>query len=216
MLGRNLEKDAIEMAAKNQRILENGFRIFTEKSFEKVKMTDVSDAAEIAISSLYRYYSSKPKLIIAISTWVWEEYMKESVKKKRNRKDVGRTAAEEFDAFLESFLDLYRNHKDILRFNQFFNVYLQSEVIPEEEKKPYLDMIRALEARFGETYRKGQQDGTLRTDLPEKKLFSVTIHLMLAAVTRYAVGLVYNEGTDAEEELRLQKEMLLERFCVSR
>ena len=142
--------------------------------------------------------------------------MKESVKKKRNRKDVGRTAAEEFDAFLESFLDLYRNHKDILRFNQFFNVYLQSEVIPEEEKKPYLDMIRALEARFGETYRKGQQDGTLRTDLPEKKLFSVTIHLMLAAVTRYAVGLVYNEGTDAEEELRLQKEMLLERFCVSR
>ena len=136
MLGRNLEKDAIEMAVKNQRILENGFRIFTEKSFEKVKMTDVSDAAEIAISSLYRYYSSKPKLIIAISTWVWEEYMKESVKKKRNRKDVGRTAAEEFDAFLESFLDLYRNHKDILRFNQFFNVYLQSEVIPEEEKKP--------------------------------------------------------------------------------
>ena len=121
-MGRNLEKDAIEMAAKNQRILENGFRIFTEKSFEKVKMTDVSDAAEIAISSLYRYYSSKPKLIIAISTWVWEEYMKESVKKKRNRKDVGRTAAEEFDAFLESFLDLYRNHKDILRFNQFFNV----------------------------------------------------------------------------------------------
>ena len=51
-MGRNLEKDAIEMAAKNQRILENGFRIFAENTIEKVTMLDVAKAAGIAISSL--------------------------------------------------------------------------------------------------------------------------------------------------------------------
>jgi len=35
---------------------------------------------------------------------------------------------------------------------------------------------------------------------------------MLAVVSRYAVGLAYNEETDVEEELRLQKEMLMQRF----
>ena len=213
-MGRNLEKDAIEMAAKNQRILENGFRIFAEKTIERVKMTDVAEAAGIGIASLYRYYSTKPELIMAISTKIWDEYTKDNRKKLEETKGAGRTAAEEFDFFLESFLDLYRNHKDMLRFNQFFNVYLQSGEITDEQKKPYTDMIRALEVRFGDTYHKGQQDGTLNTDLPEKEMFSATLHLMLAVVTRYAVGLAYNENTDKDAELQLMKEMLVQRFCV--
>ncbi len=214
-MGRNLEKDAIEMAAKNQRILENGFRIFAENSIEKVTMNDVAKAAGIAVSSLYRYYSTKPKLVMGISTWVWNEYAKENARKEAETAKTDRTAAEMFDFYLESFLDLYQNHKDLLRFNQFFNTYLLSEVISEEERAPYIDMIRGLEARFGEIYRKGLQDGTLHTDIPEKKLFSLTIHLMLAVVTRYAIGLVYrNEETDAAEELQMQKELLIRQYTV--
>ena len=77
---------------------------------------------------------------------------------------------------------------------------------------PYLDMVRGLERRFDKIYQKALQDGTLRTDISGKKMFSTTLHLMLAVVTRYAVGLVYNEESDAEEELRLQKDMLVRRF----
>ena len=38
--------------------------------------------------------------------------------------------------------------------------------------------------------------------------------LMLAAATRYAVGLAYNGDGDAEEELRMQKEMLVRHYTV--
>ncbi len=209
-MGRNLEKDAIEMAAKNQRILENGFRIFAENTIERVTMVDVAKAAGIAVSSLYRYYSTKPRLVLAISTWAWENYAREDERKEAAKPD--RTAAGIFEAYLDSFLDLYRNHKNLLRFNQFFNIYLVSEAISEEEMEPYLDMVKGLERRFGKIYQKALQDGTLRTDIPQKKMFSATLHLMLAVVTRYAVGLVYNDETDAEEELLLQKEMLMRRF----
>lgn len=213
-MGRNLEKDAIEMAAKNQRILENGFRIFAENSIEKVTMNDVAKAAGIAISSLYRYYSTKPKLVMAVSTWAWSEYTKENERKEEEMAVSGRTAAEMFDYYLETFIDLYNNHRDLLRFNQFFNIFLITEAVTEEEKQPYVDMILGLAKRFGRIYRKAREDGTLRTDLSEKKMFSVTLHLMLAVVTRYAVGLVYSEETDAEEELRMQKRMLMERFAI--
>ena len=214
-MGRNLEKDAIEMAAKNQRILENGFRIFAENSIEKVTMSDVAKAAGVAVSSLYRYYNTKPTLVVAISTWAWNEYTKENARKATESGKPDRTAAEMFDFYLESFLDLYYNHKNLLRFNQFFNTYLLSVAISEEERMPYIDMIRGLEARFGEIYDKGRQDGTLRTDIPEKQLFSLTLHLMLAIVTRYAIGLVYqNDKTDPETELRMQKELLLAKFTV--
>ena len=214
-MGRNLEKDAVEMAAKNRRILESGFRIFTQNTIEKVKMTDVAEAAGIGIASLYRYYSTKSALVLAVSAWVWEEYLKEHAEKQAEAGKENATAAERFGFFLESFIDLYRNHSDILRFNQFFNVYIWTERIAPEEMEAYEKVIKTLEERFAGLYRTGQRDGTLRTELPEKKMFSAALHLMLAAVTRYAVGLAYyNEYTDPEEELRLQKEMLMQRFCV--
>ena len=213
-MGRNLEKDAIEMAAKNQRILESGFRIFAEKGIEKVTMNDIAEAAEIGIASLYRYYPSKPAVVLAVGAWVWDEFSKENRKKQSELQTTDQTGAEMFDFYLESFLDLYREHKDLLRFNQFFNVYLQIEDVSNEQLKGYTDIIDAVEMRFAETYRKGKEDGTLRTDMSAEEMFSVTAHLMLAAVTRYAVGLVYTLDADIEKELLLLKEMMINKFVI--
>ena len=117
---------------------------------------------------------------------------------------------------LDAFIDLYRHHKDILRFNQFFNVYVQNENIPEEQMKSYLDMIDMLKNRFHDVYEKGLRDRTLNTDYSEQSIFSSTMHIMLAAVTRYAVGLVYvmEDAPEPESELLLLKEMLMDKFTV--
>ncbi len=202
------------MAAKNQRILESGFLIFAEKGIEKVTMNDIAEAAEIGIASLYRYYPSKPAVVLAVGAWVWDEFSKENRKKQSELQTTDQTGAEMFDFYLESFLDLYREHKDLLRFNQFFNVYLQIEDVSNEQLKGYTDIIDAVEMRFAETYRKGKEDGTLRTDMSAEEMFSVTAHLMLAAVTRYAVGLVYTVDTDIEKELLLLKEMMINKFVI--
>ena len=212
-MGRNLEKDAAEMAAKNQRILETGFAIFAEHGIDNVTMTDIAKGAGIGISSLYRYYNTKTELVLAIGTWAWQRYLEQAgtignVEKKT------RYAAENVALSLDTFLDLYRNNKDLLRFNQFFNVYLQSEQIPLEKTEVYQTLIRSLEARFSRTYEKGQRDGSIRRDLSKGQCFSTLLHLMLATVTRYAVGLVYiNRETDVERELTVQKDLLLSWLC---
>ena len=217
-MGRNLEKDAIEMAAKNQRILENGLKIFAERTIEKVKMSEVADAAGIGVASLYRYYSTKPALVLGIGTWMWEEFTKNHIGEKQSGENFqNMTGSEAFEVYLDSYIDLYKNHSDMLRFNQFLNVYLKSEDISEDEKNPYLDVIGEIEKRFEIIYKKGKKDGTLRGDLSAKEMFSATLHLMMAAVTRYAVGLAYNAGGDAEEkELSLLKEMMMDKFTVGR
>ena len=63
-------------------------------------------------------------------------------------------------------------------------------------------------------YERAEQDHTIRTDESEEEMFSTTLHLMLAAVTRYAVGLVYipENGLDAEKELEKLKEAMLLRY----
>jgi len=215
-MGRNQEKDAMEMAARNRRILEEGFAIFAEKGIGNVAMTDVAKAAGIGVASLYRYYSTKQELVLAIGTWAWRRYFEEQIRKMNKMEAAVKNAAESVDLFLDAFLDLYRNHKDLLRFNQFFNVYLQSESVPLERTQAYTGVIGSLEERFALIYRRGQEDGSLRSDISEEAMFSTMTHLMLAAVTRYAVGLVYfNRETNEEKELITQKQLLLNCFCTA-
>ncbi len=206
----NPELNELQKEVTRQHILETGFRIFTEGTIEKVKMTDVAKAGGIGTTTVYRYYKTKPELVLAISSWAWEKYLNEMVR----RLDVRKlTAREEYEFFLDSFLNLYRSNKALLRFNQFFNVYIENEKdIPAEAMQPYIAIVDVLAARFEAIYRKAQQDHTLRTDIPAREILLTSLHLMLAAVTRYAVGLVYENGYDSEKELVLLKNMLLREF----
>ncbi len=126
------------------------------------------------------------------------------------------TGAEYLRFFLDSFLDLYRNHRDILRFNYDFNSFLRYEAGAAEEKQQYLRMVNALGAQFHVVYERGMKDGTLREDISESSMFSSSFHIMLAAATRYAVGLVvvYEDSNDPESELVMLEELLLSRFTI--
>ena len=208
-MARNIDKDAKEIAERTERILREGFYIFSEKTIESVTMNEIAKRAGVGVATVYRYYKTKPALVIAIGTKIWEEYIADRLEVAF---DETKTACENLDLYLESFLDLYRNHKDILRFNQFFNVYLQSVNILPEELQAYNAVIRFLSDRFHLLYAKAEEDLTLRTDIPEEEMFSAITHLMLAAVTRYAVGLIYNVGTDPEKELWTLKDMFLKTY----
>ena len=210
-MGRNIERDEREHAQRMQEIAMTAFSVFAERTIEKVKMTDIAEACGKGISSIYRHYKSKPELVLAAATLAWDGYIREH---NRGYDPTGLTAAEQYEFILDAFLDLYRNHRDLLRFNQFFNVYVQSEGVATKALEPYMAVIRRLLAQFHELYLTGLRDGTLRTDTPEREMVSTTIHLMLAAVTRYAVGLVFTEGSEQEKELITQKNMLMARYTV--
>lgn len=207
----NPNKDTRTKAATKQRIIETGFRLFAGRTIDGASLTDVANAAGVSMTTVYNYYSSKEALAVDISAWMWRQYIADS---DRRREWTEMTAAEVFAHYLESFIDLYRNHRDLLRFNQFFNVYIQRQGATAEQVGSFTGVADALAGRFHELYEKGKLDGTLRTDMPEKEMFSKTLHLMLAVVTRYAVGLVYDLGVDPEEELKFERDLLFKAFIA--
>lgn len=212
---RNLEKDEREMKARRERMLETGFRLFSEKSIESVSMNEIAAACGVGIATLYRYYGTKLELVLAIGTRQWERYGQE-VNESWSEAERSLDAAGLFARFLDGFLELYREHRDLLRFNQYFNVYVTRAGATEEQLRPYLEVTGRFARRFHSLYEKAEADGTLRTTLPEERLFTASLHLMLAAATRYAVGLLDlpKGGTDPEEELKLLRDMLLKEFLT--
>ncbi len=214
LVKRNKEKDEAQMAKKRSDFLAKSYELFTKKNIDSVSMLEVARECGYGTTTLYRYYSTKPELVVAVAAWIWEQTIRANEERRPSRDFAGMTALEILDFYLESFIELYRNKRDLLRFNQFFNIYIQSENIDPEVMKPYRYMIEGLKVRFHVMYARAEQDHTVRTDETEEKMFSTILHLMLAAVTRYAVGLVYTpEGEfDPEDELLFLKNVLIEKY----
>ncbi|MBE5924616.1 MAG: TetR/AcrR family transcriptional regulator [Lachnospiraceae bacterium] len=209
MAGR--KKNPEKTAATRNALLEKSYELFVSKNIEDVSMQEIARECGYGTMTLYRYYNTKPKLVVAVATHKWKQFSEENQKRRPSVNFEGMTSADIFEFYLESFIVLYRSNKDLLRFNQFFNVYIQSENVDEKDLQPYQGIIDILKERFHIIYSKAKEDNTIRTDEPEEEMFSITLHLMLAAVTRYAVGLVYipEKGFDDERELEKMKQALL-------
>ena len=212
-MGANPRLSTIRQEATRQLILEAGFRLFSESTIETITMTDVANAAGIGVATLYRYFNTKQTLVLATGAWVWEKYLADAL---RPLEAQTLTAAGRFEYYLNTFLSVYRNHRNVLRFNQFFNVYLGKEGgISEEAMKPYASMLEGvLLPRFEAMLCRAGEDRSMRTDVPAKEIMLTSLHLMLAAATRFAVGLVYAGGCDPEKELELLRDMLMDRFTT--
>ena len=144
----------------------------------------------------------------------WAEFA-DYIRAEQQRRDAQHmTAAEELAFYLDCYIILYRNHKNLLRFNQNFNNYVRHEGATKEQLQPYLQAVGAFAAMFHGVYEKGRADGTIRTDMPEDKMFAATSHIMLAVAVRYAQGLVYaaEREEDRTEEYELLKRMLLREY----
>ena len=212
---RDKSKLSAEQSKLEKTFLEKGFDLFSSRSIESVSMQDVADASGHGIATLYRHFTTKAGFVVAMAEWQWAEFLKEN-RRRRPRADFeGMTAAEMFSFHLDSFLELYRKNKALLRFTQFLNIYVQAEHIDPGTIESYRELIVPVAAFFHEMYERAKRDHTLRTDSSEQEMLSITLHLMLAAVTRYAVGLMYQpeEGFDAEKELETQREFLYSKYA---
>jgi len=208
---RNAEKDAAEMAERRARLLDAGFRLFAARSIEAVKLTEIAAEAGLGIVTLYRYFKTKPDFVIELGTVLWLKYYVDVEAEYEKRGGVRMNAAEELEFFIDSIIELYRNHKDVLKFNRNFDTYVQHEECTAEQMRPYNEAVNVFALKFHTVYLKAQKDGTLDISIPEKRLFVNTLYSVLSLAGKYAEGLVYpSEGHhDMTDELVMQKEIIL-------
>ena len=213
---RNVDQDASEAKLRRERLLDTAFRLFSEQSIEAVKLQDIATASGVGIATLYRYFENKPNLVIEIGTRKWLEYHKEVAKAYQQRGGASMTAAENLEFYLDCYIELYRNHKDILVFNRNFDTYVKHEGCTAEQMAPYNEAVSKYAKRFHGLYTKAKEDGTLNIKISERKMFINTMYIMLSVASKYAEGLIYpmDYKQDMTEELFMLKRMILDTYVT--
>lgn len=149
---KRLEKEAI----RNKKIIDTAFQIFVEKKIEPVSMGEIADAVGIGRATLFRCYSSKLELVIAVCSAKWKEYF-DALDEVRPISSVGDIPAiGRFIFTLDSYIDMYQNHKDLLQFNDNFNHYVTHEKAKAEMFEEFHRSLYSANTRFHLMFEKGE------------------------------------------------------------
>lgn len=209
---RNVERDAIAEEKRRLHLVEEGFRLFSEKGIENVSLQAVADAADVGIATLYKYYQNKVNLLVAISAYIWENVWLQTLDRVGAGNFDNMTAYQGVELYIDCILDLYRNRKDVLRFSGNYKTYICREVISKDILKEHLKALEPVDNLFHKMYEKAKKDHTIRTDVPGKELYTTITLTILGMAERYAQGLVWAMNDDREyinELLNLKSMMLM-------
>lgn len=205
------QKQIEKEQGRNRTIVDTAFRIFVERKIEAVSMAEIAEAAGVGRATLFRCYPSKMELVIAVCSVKWKEYL-DNLDATRPISSVHDIPAIDRLIFtLDSYVELYQNHKELLQYNDNFNYYVTHEEYKMEQLIEFHNSLYSADTRFHMMYEKAKEDKTFRTDIPEDEFMRVTVHTMMSACSHFAGGFIWGaeDNKDYTEELLLLKEMIL-------
>ena len=174
-------------------------------------MGEIAELAGVGRATLFRYYPNKLELVIAVCAAKWKEYL-DALDAKRPLESIGDIPAiDRFTFTLDSYIDMYRHHKDLLQYNDNFNHYVTHKGVKDEQLEEFHASLYSVNTRLEWMYEKAKEDYTFRTDIPRDEFFRVTVHTMMSACVHYAGGFIWGarDNKDYNPELLRIKEMIL-------
>ncbi len=158
-------------------MIDSAFELYSENGIELVPNEAIAEASGHGVATLYRYFGDTATLVVETAGAKWEEYFSVPAC------DENQSSAEMLTAFLDSFVALYRNHKDLFRFTAFFTTYVVAHKV--ENLEPYEKVVRKYKDYFRRMYEKG--DGTIDTSEDAEGMFDTIYNMMLGVAMRYAL-----------------------------
>lgn len=198
---------------RKEEVILASIEVFKKHGIENAKMTDIADKADVGVASIYRYFTTKPELVIeaALKTWeividtFYKDFSKENYKSLNGIKSV--------ETLLEVFLNLYKHHKDFMRFIEEFDHYVIKEKISSDKLELYERTILNLKPLMLDALQKGKQDGTIKQQVDNQTFYMTITHSLISLsqklISRNTI-LNSDHDIEGEEQIKLLIQMALQ------
>lgn len=201
------EKERLDGISKRKKeVVQAAKIIFFEKSIEKATMQDIAIKAEVGVASVYRYYSTKLDLVMAVALDYWE-------------RDYGLvealligTGIEQTSQVIDYFSKKFGDNPSMLIFMEQFGAYMSS---CEKEQLPieaYEKIITSNNKLLTGVIRKGILDGSIRLDVKAEEVGNTCVELLMSLAQKQVLReqILQSKGQiEGSTALEVYKEMLI-------
>lgn len=200
---------------KNQRMEEviiAALEVFKKQGIENTKIVDIADKAEIGVASVYRYFKTKPDIVIEAACKFWQDEISEMYQYYLEEEFTKKDGITKVKEILEVFLKLYYEHQDFIKFIDEFDRYVVKEKIPKEKLNTYEKSIISLKSLFIIALETGKSDGTIRSDLQSEKFYFSISHALMSMCEKLVLRgnvLESDEYVQGEEQIKMIIEIAL-------
>ena len=133
---------------------------------------EIAEAAGVGRATLFRYYPNKLELVIAVCAAKWKEYL-DALDAKRPLTSIGDIPAiDRFTFTLDSYIEMYQHHKDLLQYNDNFNHYVTHEKVEEKQLEEFHASLYSVDTRLEWMYEKAKGGSHISYGYSEGGIFS--------------------------------------------
>ena len=208
---RNAERDKLEAERRKTQLIEAGFELFARYGIESVSLSAVAKKADVAASTMYKYFQNKASLAVAISARIWSDVWTTSREQQGANTLAQMDPYQLFELYANTIIGLYLERPQILRYGANYKTYIRRENVPEGMLGEHLDPLRPIAELFLGSCKAAATGTSVRTDVSPEKMFSFLALTMLTMAERYAQGLVWTEvpeGAHADDLVQLKNLLL--------
>lgn len=166
---------------RRKEVLEAARRLFLEKDFPKVTMSDIAREAGTSKVTLYKYYKSIDEIAFEVQKRLVLE-MREFF----GEFSVDTPAYQQILDFLKCWLDFLKTKEDILRFQALFDHYYRTQYPEIKQVHMVQDVFKQVGGPFYLLLERGQNEGSIRTDINAHELTAWSASALMSMAHRLA------------------------------
>lgn len=200
---------ALKSDKKNQAI-DCALRLFAENGIEGVKMTDIARDADVGVASLYRYFDTKEKLAVCCGIKAWSDLYGSFAPSLESEEYLTLNGYGKLAYLLGLYRDIYRDHKDFVRFITVFDSFCISAGTAPAELADYSECVHLFYPYYEQASNEGIADGSVKKQQDTELFYRTVNHAMMAVLGKILQGGILEEDKFNEDtELALLAQLIL-------
>lgn len=190
---------------RKEEVIQAAIEVIKVNGIENTKMTEIAESAEVGVASIYRYFKTKPDLVIEVAIRTWEAIITTFFEDFSKTKYTSLNGIQRVESLLEVFLTLYTDHKEFLRFIEEFDNYIIKEKISPGRLEVYENTILNLMPFMVEALEKGKKEGSIKDSVRSEEFYMTLTHTLISLCQKLiSRNTILNSDQDIEGESQVK------------
>ncbi|MCL6606363.1 MAG: TetR/AcrR family transcriptional regulator [Paenibacillus sp.] len=165
---------------RKEEVIQAAIEVFKISGIENTKMTEIAESAEVGVASIYRYFKTKPELVIEVAIRAWESIINTFLEGFTQPQYISLNGIQRIESLLSVFLTLYKEHKEFLRLIEEFDNYIIKEKIPPDRLSVYENTILNLMPFMVDAIEKGKKEGSIKSSIHSEEFYMTITHTLIS------------------------------------